>query len=113
MLFLFVYMYAVHCLLILDSGLLRHVVDFDCADEGMMLTDEDDEYAENWGPCTDSTTARDSYYGTTTMKRTYKSSFILGTFIICIDYVSFVLFSQAAADKTSLQHMTQLTRRLN
>lgn len=87
------------------------MVDFDCADNGMMLADENDGYAENWGPCTSCKTSND-YYSRKTVKRTFKASFLLGTFI-CLNYVSFVLFSQAAADKISLQHMTPLTWRLN
>ena len=57
---------------------LKNVIDFDAIEEGMMLTDEDAGYAKNWGVSTGCTSST-SYYGdTTTTKKTYRSSFILG-----------------------------------
>ena len=69
---------------------LKDVVDFDSADDdGMMLADNEDSYADNWGGCTSYTTSS-SYYGDrNTKKRKYRASFILGQFaymhhIVCV-----------------------------
>ena len=60
---------------------LKDVVDFDSGidtDGGMMLADDEDEYDDNWGACTSSTSTRNYHSSRTTKKHKYRASFVLG-----------------------------------
>ena len=63
---------------------LKDVIDFGCADDGMMLADVNDDYDDNWGPCTGCKSTGGSY-SRRTKTHHHRASFILGTLCLtCI-----------------------------
>ena len=60
---------------------LKDVVDFDPAfdnDGGMMFADDEDDYDDNWGACTSSTSSQAYGSSRTTKKNKHRASFVLG-----------------------------------